>query len=174
VFGITRSRFWWLLINLGTAILASSVISLFQGSISKLVALAVINPIAASMGGNAGTQTLTVAVRALATKELNAANVWPTIWREIAVGALNGLAFAVVMYVVTLLWFHDPMMAMVSGLAMIVSLLAAAIAGILLPLGLEALGFDPAASSVVFLTTVTDCVGFFSFLGLATLILLHR
>jgi magnesium transporter len=174
VFGITRSRVWWLLINLGTAILASSVISLFQGSISKLVALAVINPIAASMGGNAGTQTLTVAVRALATKELNAANVWPTIWREIAVGALNGLAFAVVMYVVTLLWFHDPMMAMVSGLAMIVSLLAAAIAGILLPLGLEALGFDPAASSVVFLTTVTDCVGFFSFLGLATLILLHR
>ena len=174
VFGITRSRFWWLLINLGTAVLASSVIALFQGSISKLVALAVLNPIAASMGGNAGTQTLTVAVRSLATKELNAANIWPTIWREVVVGMLNGVAFAVVMFVVTLLWFHDPMMAMVTALAMIVSLLAAAIAGILLPLGLDALGFDPAASSVVFLTTVTDCVGFFSFLGLATLILLRR
>ena len=174
LFGIARSRFWWLLINLGTAILASSVIAIFQGSIGKLVALAVLNPIAASMGGNAGTQTLTVAVRALATKELNAANVWPTIWREIAVGVLNGLAFALVMFVVTLLWFHQPMMAMVTAMAMIVSLLAAAIAGILLPLGLDALGFDPAASSVVFLTTVTDCVGFFSFLGLATLILLHK
>ena len=172
--GITRSRFWWLLINLGTAVLASSVIALFEGSISKLVALAVLNPIAASMGGNAGTQTLTVAVRSLATKELNAANIWPTIWREAAVGVLNGLAFAVVMFVVTLLWFHDPMMAMVTALAMIVSLLAAAVAGILLPLGLDALGFDPAASSVVFLTTVTDCVGFFSFLGLATLILLRK
>ena len=172
--GITRSRFWWLLINLGTAVLASSVIALFEGSISKLVALAVLNPIAASMGGNAGTQTLTVAVRSLATKELNAANIWPTIWREAAVGILNGLAFAVVMFVVTLLWFHDPMMAMVTALAMIVSLLAAAVAGILLPLGLDALGFDPAASSVVFLTTVTDCVGFFSFLGLATLILLRK
>ncbi len=126
------------------------------------------------MGGNAGTQTLTVAVRALATKELNAANVWPTIWREIAVGVLNGLAFALVMFLVTLVWFHDPMMAMVTAMAMIVSLFAAAVAGILLPLGLDALGFDPAASSVVFLTTVTDCVGFFSFLGLATLILLHK
>jgi len=174
MFGIARSRFWWLLINLGTAILASSVIAIFQGSIGKLVALAVLNPIAASMGGNAGTQTLTVAVRALATKELNAANVWPTIWREIAVGVLNGLAFALVMFVVTLLWFHDPMMAMVTAMAMIVSLFAAAVAGILLPLGLDALGFDPAASSVVFLTTVTDCVGFFSFLGLATLILLRK
>ena len=174
MFGIARSRFWWLLINLATAILASSVIAIFQGSIGKLVALAVLNPIAASMGGNAGTQTLTVAVRALATKELNAANVWPTIWREIAVGVLNGLAFALVMFLVTLVWFHDPMMAMVTAMAMIVSLFAAAVAGILLPLGLDALGFDPAASSVVFLTTVTDCVGFFSFLGLATLILLHK
>jgi magnesium transporter len=174
ILGITRSRFWWLLINLGTAILASSVIALFQSSISKLVALAVITPIAASMGGNAGTQTVTVAVRALATKELNSANVMSTIWREIAVGVLNGLAFAVVMFVVTLIWFHDPMMALVTGLSMIVSLFAAAVAGILLPLGIEALGFDAAAASVVFLTTVTDCVGFFSFLGLATLILLRK
>jgi magnesium transporter len=173
VLDVTRSRFWWLLINLGTAVLASGVIALYQGSIAKLAALAVLNPIAASMGGNAGTQTLTVAVRALATKELNAANVLSTIWREIAVGLLNGLAFFVVVGLITWFWFHDPAMAIVAGLAMIINLLAAAIAGILLPLALDRMGFDPAASSVVFLTTVTDCVGYFSFLGLATLILLH-
>ncbi len=173
IFEITGSRFWWLLINLGTAILASGVIALYQGSIAKLAALAVLNPIAASMGGNAGTQTLTVAVRALATKELNAANILAAIWREIAVGLLNGVAFFVVIGLITLLWFHDPAMAMVAGLAMIINLFAAAIAGILLPLALDRMGFDPAASSVVFLTTVTDCVGYFSFLGLATLIILR-
>jgi len=174
ILGITRSRFWWLLINLGTAILASSVIGVFQDSIAKLAALAVINPIAASMGGNAGTQTLTVAVRALATKELNAANLLAAVWREIAVGVMNGVAFAVVMGVVTEVWFHNVTMAVIAGLAMVINLIVAAIAGILIPLGLDKMGFDPAASSVVFLTTVTDCVGFFSFLGLATLILLHH
>jgi len=173
ILGVTRSRFWWLLVNLGTALLASGVIALYQGSIAKLAALAVLNPIAASMGGNAGTQTLTIAVRALATKELNAANMLATVWREIAVGLLNGVAFFVVIGLITLFWFHDPKMAVVAGLAMIINLLAAAIAGILLPLGLDRLGFDPAASSVVFLTTVTDCVGYFSFLSLATLILLR-
>jgi magnesium transporter len=174
VLGITRSRFGWLFINLGTAILASSVIALFQGSIAQLAALAVINPIAASMGGNAGTQTLTVAVRALATKELNAANLAVAIWREIGAGVLNGLAFAVVMGAVTEIWFHNPMMALIAGLAMVINLFVAAAAGILIPLGMDRMGFDPAAASVVFLTTVTDCVGFFSFLGLATLILLHH
>jgi magnesium transporter len=173
ILDITRSRFWWLLINLGTAILASGVIALYQGSIAKLAALAVLNPIAASMGGNAGTQTLTVAVRALATKELNAANILATVWREIAVGLLNGVAFFVVIGLITWFWFHDPKMAVVAGLAMIINLVAAAVAGILLPLGLDRLGFDPAAASVVFLTTVTDCVGYFSFLGLATLIILR-
>jgi magnesium transporter len=173
VLDVTRSRFWWLLINLGTAVLASGVIAMFQGSIAKFAVLAVINPIAASMGGNAGTQTLTVAVRALATKELNAANMLATIGRELSVGLLNGLAFALVMGAVTLLWFHDPVMAAIAGSAMIINLLAAALAGILLPLALDRLGFDPAASSVVFLTTVTDCVGYVSFLGLATLILLR-
>jgi magnesium transporter len=173
ILGVTRSRFWWLLINLATAILASGVIALYQGSIAKLAALAVLNPIAASMGGNAGTQTLTVAVRALATKELNAANMLATVWREIAVGLLNGVAFFVVIGLITLFWFHDPAMAVVAGLAMIINLFAAAIAGILLPLALDRMGFDPAASSVVFLTTVTDCVGYFSFLSLATLILLR-
>jgi magnesium transporter len=173
LFDVTRSRFWWLLINLGTAILASGVIALYQGSIAKLAALAVLNPIAASMGGNAGTQTLTVAVRALATKELNAANLLATVWREVAVGLLNGVAFFVVIGLITWFWFHDPAMALVAGLAMIINLLAAAMAGILLPLALDRMGFDPAASSVVFLTTVTDCVGYFSFLGLATVIILR-
>jgi magnesium transporter len=173
VFGIARSRFWWLLVNLGTAILASSVIGVFQGSIAKLAALAVLNPIAASMGGNAGTQTLTVAVRALATKELNAANLLITVWRETAAGLINGVAMALVMGGVTFLWFHDPLMALVAGLAMIINLFAAAVAGILLPLGVDRLGFDPAAATVVFLTTVTDCVGYFSFLGLATVLILR-
>ncbi|HZC15437.1 MAG TPA: magnesium transporter [Caulobacteraceae bacterium] len=174
ILGITRSRFWWLFINLGTAILASSVIAIFQSSIEKFAALAVINPIAASMGGNAGTQTLTVAVRAIATKELNAANVLMTIWREMAVGILNGIAFFVVMGGVTLVWFHDPVMAAIAGAAMLINMFAAALAGIVIPLGLDALGFDPAASSVVFLTTVTDCVGYFSFLSLATIFLIHH
>jgi magnesium transporter len=174
ILGVTGSRFWWLLINLGTAILASGVISLFQGSIARLAVLAVISPIAASMGGNAGTQTVTVAVRALATKELNAANLMAAVWREIAVGVLNGVAFAVVMGVVTVFWFHNPMMALIAAAAMVINLFVAAVAGILIPLGLDRLGFDPASSSVVFLTTVTDCVGFFSFLGLATVVLLHH
>jgi magnesium transporter len=174
VFGVTRARFWWLFINLGTAILASSVIAIFQGSIEKFAALAVLNPIAASMGGNAGTQTLTVAVRAIATKELNATNVLATIWRELAVGVLNGIAFFVVMGGVTLVWFHDPLMALIAGAAMLINMFAAALAGILIPLGLDRMGFDPAASSVVFLTTVTDCVGYFSFLSLATLVLIHH
>ena len=173
-FGIARSRFWWLLVNLATAVLASLVIGAFQDSIARVVALAVLNPIAASMGGNAGTQTLTVVVRALATRELNAANMLRTVWREIAAGVLNGLAFAVIMGAVTVLWFHDWEMAEVAGAAMVINLFAAAVAGILIPLGLERMGYDPAASATVFVTTVTDCVGYFSFLGLATLILLHH
>jgi len=174
IFGIARSRFVWLLVNLATAVLASSVIGAFQDSIAKIVALAVLNPIAASMGGNAGTQTLTVAVRALATRELNAANMLRTVWREIAAGVLNGLAFAIVMGAVTVLWFHDWEMAGVTAAAMVINLFAAAVAGILIPLGLERMGYDPAASATVFVTTVTDCVGYFTFLGLATLILLHH
>ena len=169
--GIAKSRFWWLMINLGTAVLASSVISIFQDAIAKVVALAVLNPIVASMGGNAGTQTLTVAVRALATRELNAANLLRTVWREIAAGVLNGVVFAVVMGLVTAVWFHSWDMALIIGLAMVTNLFFAALAGILIPLGLDRMGYDPAASATVFVTTVTDCVGFFSFLGLAVIIL---
>jgi magnesium transporter len=171
---IAKSRFWWLFINLGTALLASGVISLFQGQIDKIIALAVLAPIVPSMGGNAGTQTVTVAVRAMATKELSSANVMRIIWRESAVGLLNGCAFAVLMGVVAGFWFHGAVLGVVIGLAMIINLFAAALAGILIPITLEKMGHDPAVSSVIFLTTVTDCVGFFSFLGLASVLLLHK
>ena len=169
VANVARPRFWWLLVNLGTAILASAVISLFDATIEKMVALAVLMPIVASMGGNAGTQTMTVAVRALATRELTAANVVRVVFRETAVGLLNGLAFAIVMGLIALYWFGSNRLGAVIGVAMIVNLLAAALAGIFIPLALNRLKFDPAVSSTVFVTTVTDIVGFFAFLGLASI-----
>ena len=167
-----KSRFLWLLINLGTALLASSVIKLFDASIEQMVALAVLMPIVASMGGNAGTQTMTVAVRALATQELGPVNAGRVILREASVGLINGLLFAVVLAVVVLAWFGTGKLGLVIGAAMVFNLLAAALAGILVPLALHRYGFDPAVSSGVFVTTVTDVVGFFAFLGLATLLLL--
>lgn len=169
VANVARPRFWWLLVNLGTAILASAVISMFDATIEKMVALAVLMPIVASMGGNAGTQTMTVAVRALATRELTAANVVRVVFRETAVGLLNGFAFAIVMGVIALYWFGSNRLGAVIGAAMIVNLLAAALAGIFIPLALNRLKFDPAVSSTVFVTTVTDIVGFFAFLGLASI-----
>ncbi|WP_445681362.1 magnesium transporter [Radicibacter daui] len=169
----TKVRFTWLGVNLLTAILASAVIGLFEDSIQRVVALAVLAPIVASMGGNAGTQTLTVAVRALATRELSDRNARRFLWKEVAVGLLNGVGFAVITGAVAVLWFHDMTLSWVIGGAMVINLLAAALAGTLIPLGLERIGVDPAVSSSVFLTTVTDCVGFFSFLGFATIFLLH-
>jgi magnesium transporter len=169
VWTITRGRFTWLFANLLTALLASWVISNFEGSIAKMVALAVLMPIVASMGGNAGTQTMTVTVRALATRELSSANTWRIIRREVLVGALNGLAFAVIMGVIAAEWFHITDLGLVIGLAMVTVLAAAALGGILIPLILNRLGVDPAVSSGPFVTTVTDVVGFFSFLGIATL-----
>ena len=160
-------RFTWLFANLITAILASLVISLFEATIEQMVALAVLMPIVASMGGNAGTQTMTVAVRALATQDLGPANALRVILRESAVGFLNGLLFAVIMAAIAFFWFGSGELGAVIGVAMIVNLLAAALAGILIPLGLDALGLDPAIASGVFVTTVTDVVGFFAFLGLA-------
>jgi magnesium transporter len=160
-------RFTWLFANLITAILASLVISLFEATIEQMVALAVLMPIVASMGGNAGTQTMTVAVRALATQDLGPANAFRVILRESAVGLLNGLLFAVIMAAIAFYWFGSGELGVVIGVAMIVNLLAAALAGILIPLGLDALGLDPAIASGVFVTTVTDVVGFFAFLGLA-------
>lgn len=172
VLATTRNRFSWLLINLVTAILASIVIKLFDASIEQMVALAVLMPIVASMGGNAGTQTMTVAVRALAMRELGPVNARRVIMREASVGLLNGLVFAVLMSAVTIAWFGVGSLGLVIAAAMIFNLLAAALAGILIPLSLERMGYDPAVASVVFVTTVTDVIGFFAFLGLATLWLL--
>jgi magnesium transporter len=172
VWETTRLRFSWLVANLITAILASVVISFFEATIQQMVALAVLMPIVASMGGNAGTQTMTVAVRALATHDLGPANAIRVIWRECAVGLLNGLLFAVIMAAIAIFWFGSDGLGLVIGVAMVVNLFAAALAGILIPLGLDALDLDPAIASGVFVTTVTDVVGFFAFLGLATVVLL--
>ena len=160
------------LVNLLTAFLASGVISLFEGAIARVVALAVLMPIVASMGGNAATQTMAVAVRALATRELGPVNARRVILRETAVGLINGLLFAAILALVVLLVFGTGKLGLVIAAAIIVNLMAAALAGILIPLTLERYGFDPAVASGVFVTTVTDVVGFFAFLGLATLFLL--
>jgi len=172
VFATARLRLPWLAVNLVSSIMASLVIAQFASTISAIVALAVLMPIVASMGGNAGTQSLTVAVRGLATKDLTSANVWRVVRREALVGLLNGLIFALVIGVIGLLWFGIPMLGVVLGLAMVANLLVAGLAGILVPIGLEKLNIDPALASGAFVTTVTDIVGFFSFLGLASLILL--
>ncbi|MEG6509772.1 magnesium transporter [Methyloligella sp. 2.7D] len=172
VWSTTRQRFAWLTVNLFTAILASAVISLFDATIEQMVALAVLMPIVASMGGNAGTQTMTVAVRALATRDLGPVNAVRVIMRESAVGLLNGLLFAALIGTVTYFWFGNTDLGLVIAVAMVVNLLVAALAGILIPLGLNELGVDPAITSGVFVTTVTDVVGFFAFLGLAAIWLL--
>ncbi len=169
VWETTRHRFTWLLVNLGTAILASAVISLFDATIEQMVALAVLMPIVASMGGNAGTQTMTVAVRAIATQDLGRANAFRIIGRETAVGVLNGVLFAAIMGTIVYFWFGSSPLGLVIAAAMIVNLIVAALAGILIPLGLEGLGLDPAIASGVFVTTVTDVVGFFAFLSLAAI-----
>jgi magnesium transporter len=169
VWTITKGRFPWLFANLLTALLSSFVISNFQGALERMVALAVLMPIVASMGGNAGTQTMTVAVRALATRELSSANAWRIIRRELLVGALNGASFAVIMGVIAAAWFNVTELGLVIALAMATVLVAAALGGILIPLVLTRLGVDPAVSSGPFVTTVTDVVGFFSFLGIASL-----
>jgi magnesium transporter len=169
VFTIARGRFNWLLVNLGTAFVASLVLGLFAEELQKMVALAVLAPIVASQGGNATTQTMTVAVRALATRDLSDANAWRVIVRELLVGLVNGMAFAVITGILAYIWFKVPGLGFVIGLAMICNLTAAALGGILIPLALNRLKFDPAVASSPFVTTVTDVVGFFSFLSIATL-----
>jgi len=168
----TKQRAPWLAVNLFTAILASMVISLFEGTLQSLVSLAVLMPIVASMGGNAGTQSLTVAVRALATRDLTGANVWRVIRREVLVGLINGILFAVVMGIVGIVWFGSPMLGAVIGCAMVINLVVAGLAGTGVPIVLERMGVDPALASGAFVTTVTDIVGFFAFLGLAAVWLL--
>jgi len=171
VLDTTKSRFSWLAVNLVTAILASWVISLFDATIDQIVALAILMPIVASMGGNAGTQTLTIAVRALATNDLSRTNMMRMIGKETLVGLLNGIAFAVIVGAVTFFWFQHPLLAGVIATAMIVNLIVAGLFGIGIPLALDRVGIDPALASTVFLTTVTDVIGFFAFLGLAAVIL---
>jgi magnesium transporter len=171
-FETAKGRFSWLILNMFTAILASTVIGLFQEEIAKLVALAVLMPIVASMGGNAGTQTVTVAVRALATRQLNYTNLQKFVLKETWLGLLNGLLFAILSMILAYVWFGDEQIALIMGLAMIANLLFAGLLGTLIPLTLEKMNIDPAISSSVFLTTATDVIGFFTFLGLSALVIL--
>ena len=167
----TKRRFIWLFINLLTAILASYVISLFDASIEKMVALAVLMPIVASMGGNAGTQTLTLTVRSLATKELVENNRRKVFIKEIGISILNGFIFAILTGVAALLWFEDLSLSIIVGAAMIINILSAGFFGFLIPYVFNRIKIDPALASSVFVTTITDVFGFLSFLGLASIYL---
>jgi magnesium transporter len=167
-----KGRALWLFVNLLTAILASLVIDLFAETINQMVALAVLMPIVASMGGNAGTQTMTVTVRALATRDLTAQNAARVVLREVSVGALNGVIFGGLMALVVAVWFGVPMLAAVIAVAMLGTQIAAALGGIVIPMALDRAGIDPALASGPFVTTVTDVVGFFAFLGLAASVLM--
>ena len=168
-----RRRLLWLSINLGTAFLAASVVGRFEASIEKLAALAVLMPIVAGMGGNAGTQVLALMVRGLALGQVGASNVRTLLWKELRVAAMNGVALGLVLGVVVWAWFRDPVLSLVIGSALTINLLFAATAGVLVPLTLKRMGFDPALAGGVILTTVTDTMGFLVFLGLATMILLR-
>jgi magnesium transporter len=169
ILAASRSRVPWLLVNLFTAFLAASVIGLFDQTIERVVALAVLMPIVAGMGGNAASQTMTVTVRALATKDLDIYNAWRIIRREMGVGFINGIIFAVLIGIVAATWFSDPYLGCIIASAMVINMFVAAVAGILIPLLLDRYGVDPAVASAVFVTAVTDVVGFFAFLGLASL-----
>jgi len=168
-----RTRMGWLLINLFTAILAAAVVAAFQGTISRLVTLAVLMPIVAGMGGNAATQTMAVTVRALATNQLTSSNTWRMIAREWWIASANGLGLGVLMAIGCQLIYHDWGLSLVLFLAMLINSLNAGLSGVLIPIGLEKIRIDPAVTSTVFVTTMTDCMGFFSFLGLAALFGLH-
>lgn len=171
---IVRGRVPWLAINLFTAVIGAGVIAFFEGTIQQIVALAVLMPIVSAIGGNAGTQALAVTVRALATRELNASNTTRTFWREMAVGLANGLVLAPLIGLAAGLWFWDEdwRIGAVIAVAMVLNLLVAASVGVLTPVTLSKLKFDPAVSSAVFVTATTDFFGFLIFLGLATIVLL--
>jgi magnesium transporter len=168
VIAISRSRVPWLLVNLCTAFVSASVIAIFDGTIEQMVALAILMPIVASLGGNAGTQTMTVTVRALATRDLDIYNAARVIRREVSVGLINGAFIALILGLIAGTWFANVDLGLVIASAMIINMLTAALVGILVPLLLDRLGADPAISSSVFTTMATDCIGFLSFLGLAT------
>ena len=172
IISTTKSRISWLIVNLMTAVVASIVIGLFEAAIEKVVALAILMPIVASMGANAGTQTLTVAVRAIAVKELTTSNAIKIITKETLIGGINGIIFAIIISLISIFWFESLMLGFIIGLAMILNLLIAGFSGIAIPLVLDKLKIDPALASAVILTTITDVFGFLSFLGLATLFLI--
>ena len=172
VISTTKSRISWLIVNLMTAVVASIVIGLFEAAIEKVVALAILMPIVASMGANAGTQTLTVAVRAIAVKELTTSNALKIITKETFIGGINGMIFAIIISLISVYWFENLMLGLIIGIAMISNLILAGFAGIVIPLVLDKLKIDPALASAVILTTITDVFGFLSFLGLATLFLI--
>lgn len=169
----TRRRVLWLAVNLATAFLAVSVVERFEGTIRQFTALAVLMPIVAGMGGNAGTQVLALMVRGLALGQVGATNVHILLWKELRVSLLNGLSLGLLLGLIVWWWFESIGLSIVIAVAMTINLLAAASAGVLVPLTLKRLGFDPAIASSIFLTTVTDVMGFFSFLALATIVLLH-
>lgn len=171
IFEASKNRIVWLLVNLGTAILASMVIAMFDGSIEQMVALAILMPIVASMGGNAGTQTMTVTVRSLATKDLTSSNMRRVIGKEFAIAVLNGVVLAVIIGLLSLAYFDNAMLGGVIAAAMIINMVMAGLAGILIPVGLDKVNIDPALASSIFVTTITDVVGFFAFLGLASVVL---
>ena len=168
-----RRRALWLGINLLTAFLASWVIGRFEATLAQIVALAVLMPIVASMGGIAGTQTLTLMVRGLALGQVGSSNASALLMKELLVGVLNGLMWAIVVGLASWAWFQDPGIGLVIAAAMVINLIAAALAGVLIPLILKRMAIDPALAGGVVLTTVTDVIGFLAFLGLATLVLLH-
>jgi magnesium transporter len=165
-----RRRLFWLIINLGTAMIAASVVSLFQGEIGKFAVLAVLMPIVAGMGGNAGTQTLAVTVRALATNQLTESNTLRAFGRELTIALANGLTLGLLIGTGVMLVFNNPLLGAVMAAAMVINNLAAGLGGILVPVTLDRFRIDPAVSSAVFVTTLTDVTGFFSFLGLAALV----
>jgi magnesium transporter len=172
IYLIGKNRAMWLGINLITAVLASLVIGLFDATIQSFVALAVLMPIVASMGGNAGTQTLTVTVRQMALGEIDYQDAKKIIYKEVMISVVNGLLFAIVIGLVAYFWFNIPLLGVVIAISMIINLFSAGFFGAVIPIVLQKKGIDPAIGSTVILTTVTDVVGFFSFLGLATIILL--
>ena len=172
IFETVRGRLPWLAVNLVTAILASIVIAQFEATIAQFVALAILMPIIASMGGNAATQSLTVAVRAIATKDISSTNIGRVIRREVGVGILTGLIFAVSMGLIGVFWFGTAMLGVVIAISMLINLVVANLAGTTIPVILEKLGIDPALASGAFVTTVTDVVGFFAFLSIAGILLL--
>src|SRR5947209_10731014 len=171
--GTIRTRMWWLLVNLFTAVLAASVIASFSGTIERVVALSALMTIVSGMGGNAATQTMAVTVRALATNELTSSNAWRAVWREWLIAIANGIGLGALMALGCQAWYHDTALTVILFAAMVINSINAGLSGVLIPLALEKFRVDPAITSTIFVTTMTDCMGFFSLLGLAALFHVH-